>query len=116
MRISAVAGVLSLIMAAGDGLAAAPASREQSAEDWAWTQLRNEQVADFNTREGCNGQLVRYQKTKARVAACRQISHLLFVQICARLEWLDKLPRLRVRVRGSHITGSVNLSDAEIRP
>ncbi len=116
MRISAVAGVLSLIMAAGDGLAAAPASREQSAEDWAWTQLRNDQVADFNTREGCNGQLVPYQKTKAWDAACRQISPQFIVQILTRREWLDQLPRLRVRLRGAHITGSVNLSDAEIRP
>jgi hypothetical protein len=112
MSILVWAGIAAALMLAAPHVQAAD-KRDSNAEDWAWSRIRDDEIADFNAR--CNGQLKPYTR-KGWEDPCRQISPDFVMRLLTRREWRDWLQRSRVRLRGAHITGSLNLSDAEIQP
>jgi hypothetical protein len=114
MRILAFAGLAALLVAAVNVQAQPRDKHEESAEDWAWTQIRDDKIADFNTRDGCNGSLKPYV-IEGWENPCRQVSAAFLVRILTGRR-RDELPRPRVRLRGAHVTGDIILTDAEVKP
>jgi hypothetical protein len=54
-----IAALLIVVLLAFTAVTSAqePYDDERTPEGWAWKQIRNDQIVDFNTREGCNGGL-----------------------------------------------------------
>lgn len=98
----------------GPAYAQAPYDDPWSPAGWAWSKIRNGEIADFNTRDGCNGQLDPRVET-GWDAPCRQIPPQFLLDILTVPKWRDQLSRHRARLGGAHI-GTIDLSDAEITP
>lgn len=95
--------------------AQAPYDDPWSPAGWAWSKIRNGEIADFNTRDGCNGQLDPRVKP-GWDAPCRQIPPQFLLDILTVPKWRDEILRHRVRLGGAHINGTIDLGDAEITP
>jgi hypothetical protein len=85
---------------------------ETTPEGWAWAQIRNDRIADFNIHCGTSA-LDPHAKT-GWDDPCRQVSAQFIEDILIGPIWRDQVLRRRVRLRGAHISGPLNLSDAEI--
>jgi hypothetical protein len=85
---------------------------ETTPEGWAWAQIRNDRIADFNIHCGTSA-LDPHAKT-GWDDPCRQVSAQFIEDILIVPKWRDQVLRRRVRLRGAHISGPLNLSDAEI--
>jgi hypothetical protein len=85
---------------------------ETTPEGWAWAQIRNDRIADFNIHCGTSA-LDPHAKT-GWDDPCRQVSAQFIEDIMIVPKWRDQVLRRRVRLRGAHISGPLNLSDAEI--
>ena len=82
---------------------------------WAWSKIRDGEIADFRTRNGCNGRLDPVSET-GWDAPCRQIPAQFLVDILTVPKWRDQISRHRVSLIGAHINGTIDLRDAEITP
>jgi hypothetical protein len=85
---------------------------ETTPEGWAWAQIRNDRIADFNIHCGTSA-LDPHAKT-GWDDPCRQVSAKFIEDILIVAKLRDQVLRRRVRLRGAHISGPLNLSDAEI--
>jgi hypothetical protein len=91
------------------GLSPAAHGEVQSAEDWAWEQIRTGKVADFDAQ--C-GELD--PKTDAGWGdACRRISSQFLQDVLTDPARQTREPRHRVRLRGAGIIGFVDLATAD---
>lgn len=80
---------------------------------WAWSKIRNGEIADFNTR--CGGKLD--PNTQAGWDdPCRQIPPQFLVDMLTVPKWRDQLSRYGVQLLGARINGPIDLSDAEVTP
>ena len=93
--------------------AQAPYDDPSRPEGWAWTQIREDQIADFNAK--CGRALDPHVET-GWDDRCRQISPRFLVDVLIKPEFRDQLPQHGVRLRGVRILGSIDLADAEIKP
>jgi hypothetical protein len=104
--------LIAFILAYGTGVQAQePYEDETTAVGWAWKQIRNDEIADFNRKCG--------QTLDSHVSAgwndpCRQIPAQFLLSVLTKPEFRDRVPRHRVGFRGAHITGTLDLMDAEI--
>jgi hypothetical protein len=82
-------------------------------EGWAWAKIRSDEVADFNQK--CDKIPDPQQKTGS-AAPCRQISPQFLADVLTEPKLRDQVPQHGVRLRGAHITGTIDLTDAESAP
>src|SRR5258708_5599438 len=90
-----------------------PKSPEGSAWAWAWEQIRNDRIADFNTR--CGRELNPRDKVGSE-DPCRQIPAKFVVDVLTVPKWRDQIAQHGVRLRGARIDRTINLRDGEIAP
>jgi hypothetical protein len=83
---------------------------ERTPEGWAWKQIRNDQIADFQAR--C-GHLDPHTKNGWE-DPCRQISPKFLVEMLTVQKWRDQVPRRRARLLAVRIDATIDLSDSEI--
>jgi hypothetical protein len=80
-------------------------------EGWAWKQIKAGNLADFN--DHCGATLDPH-KPDGWDAPCRQIPAQFFVDILTMPKWQNQITRHRIPLRGAHVVGEVDLSNAEI--
>jgi hypothetical protein len=80
-------------------------------EGWAWTEIRAGRVADFNKHCGTT---LDPRKSTGWEDPCRQISPGFLVDVLTVQKWQVQVPLRGVRLRGAHIVGAIELTNAEI--
>src|SRR5712691_1452924 len=83
-----------------------PKSPEGSAWAWAWEQIRNDKIADFD----------QYCSKESDSRACRQVPAQFVVDILSVPKWRDQIAQHGVRLRGARIDRTIDLRDSEITP
>jgi hypothetical protein len=107
--------VVGSISLSPEAAAQAPYDDPGTAAGWAWAQIRNDQIADFSSRKGCNGTLDPHVKT-GWDNSCRQIPAQFLVDVLTNQKLLGQVRQHGVRLRGARVNGVVDLTDAEIPP
>jgi cytoskeletal protein CcmA (bactofilin family) len=92
--------------------AQAPYADPKTAAGWAWKEIRNGKIADFDER--C-GDLDPHAKARWD-DPCRKISPQFLVDVLTMPKWRDRLPQHRLALRRAFIDGTIDLSRLQITP
>ena len=110
-----------LLLCLGSGsvetaFAQAPYDTVGTTEGWAWSKIKQGEIADFNTH--CETAPLDPKKEDTRWQAdCRKISSRFLVDLLTRLPWRDRVPRAGVQIIGARIVGDADLENAKlVRP
>ena len=90
---------------------AAAKGQRQTAEDWAWGQIRTGQVADFNAK--CGRQLDP-KEAEGWADSCREITARFVQLVLTDAKRQAAVPHHFVVIEGAHITGTVDLGGFDI--
>jgi uncharacterized protein YjbI with pentapeptide repeats len=115
----ALLSALGLWVAAFDlALASGPYEDLNTAEGWAWSQIKQGYIADFNKRCGTKSPLDPLKEDDAPWRdKCRKLSARFAEDLLTRAPWREAVPSPGVRITGARIVGDIDLESAKlIRP
>jgi hypothetical protein len=96
-------------------LAQAPYDDVNTAEGWAWSGIRQGQLADFNERCGTKPPLdPKKEKDSNWHNDCRKVSARFLQDLLTRAPWQEGVPFEGVRIAGARIVGDVDLENAKL--
>jgi hypothetical protein len=111
MRLFALLAVL--LRVPGAAWAQAAYNDPKTPEGWAWAQIRNDRIANFNAR--CGREIDPHRK-EGWDAPCRQVSPQFLVDILTKPKLRDQVGQHGAHIVGARIGGPIDLADDEIKP
>lgn len=93
-------------------LAQPPYDQPQTAEGWAWTQIKDGKPADFNAH--CNSKLDAHTGSPGWDETCRLLSAKFVVDVLTGAPWSKDVPFPGVHIVGARIAGDINLQRAAL--
>jgi cytoskeletal protein CcmA (bactofilin family) len=111
----AFVGALLLWFGYGDMTCARTAyDNVKTPEGWAWSRIRQKEVADFN--ELCGTTQLDPNKNEDTLwqAYCRKISSRFLEDLLTRSPWRDVVPRAGISIVGARVVGDVDLENAKL--
>jgi hypothetical protein len=99
---------------AGHALGQAQYDNLETAEGWAWAQIKAGDPANFNERCGMPAMDARAETDTGWTDSCRSISAKLIIDILTRAPFRDQLPFAGVKIIGARVDGDINLRNAKL--
>jgi hypothetical protein len=98
----------------GHALGQAPYDNLETAEGWAWAQIKAGDPANFSERCGMPAMDARAETDTGWTDSCRSISAKFIVDILTRAPFHDQVPFAGVNIIGARVDGDINLRNAKL--